>query len=83
MRRARATVPARLHYFATRLFDLDFARLGEIDDAAGRSALIDFPRGTGHIAIERLSWRADACVAALLIGEKQAKVRTIGRGRSG
>lgn len=69
-----------VHYFATRLFDLDFARLGEIDDAAGRSALIDFPRGTGHIAYRKLVLEGGRVRGALLIGEKQAKVRTIGRG---
>ena len=69
-----------VHYFATRLFDLDFARLGEIDDAAGRTALIDFPRGTGHIAYRKLVIEGGRVRGALLIGEKQARVRTIGRG---
>ncbi len=32
------------HYFATRLFDLDFARLGQIERREGREELIDFPR---------------------------------------
>jgi len=69
-----------VHYFATRLFDLDFARLGEIDDAPGRTALVDFPRGTGHIAYRKLVLEGGRVRGALLIGEKQAKVRTIGRG---
>ena len=69
-----------VHYFATRLFDLDFARLGEIDDAPGRTALIDFPRGTGHIAYRKLVIEGGRVKGALLIGEKQARVRTIGRG---
>jgi len=69
-----------VHYFATRLFDLDFARLGEIDDAAGRTALVDFPRGTGHIAYRKLVLEGGRVKGALLIGEKQAKVRSIGRG---
>lgn len=69
-----------VHYFATRLFDLDFARLGEIDDAPGRTSLIDFPRGTGHIAYRKLVLEGGRVRGALLIGEKQAKVRTIGRG---
>lgn len=69
-----------VHYFATRLFDLDFARLGEIDDGPGRSVLVDFPRGTGHIAYRKLVLEGGKVRGALLIGEKQAKVRTIGRG---
>ncbi len=68
-----------VHYFATRLFDLDFARLGEIDDGPGRTALIDFPRGTGHIAYRKLIIEGGRVRGALLIGEKQARVRTIGR----
>jgi pSer/pThr/pTyr-binding forkhead associated (FHA) protein len=69
-----------VHYFATRLFDLDFARLGEIDDGPGRTALIDFPRGTGHIAYRKLVLEGGRVRGGLLIGEKQAKVRTIGKG---
>jgi NADPH-dependent 2,4-dienoyl-CoA reductase/sulfur reductase-like enzyme/pSer/pThr/pTyr-binding forkhead associated (FHA) protein len=69
-----------VHYFATRLFDLDFARLGEIDDAPGRAPLVDFPRGTGHIAYRKLVLEGGRVRGALLIGEKQAKVRRIGRG---
>ncbi len=69
-----------VHYFATRLFDLDFARLGEIDEAPERRPLVDFPRGTGHIAYRKLVLEGGRLRGALLIGEKQAKVRTIGRG---
>lgn len=69
-----------VHYFATRLFDLDFARVGEIDDGPGRSVLVDFPRGTGHIAYRKLVVEGGRVRGALLIGEKQAKVRAIGRG---
>jgi NADPH-dependent 2,4-dienoyl-CoA reductase/sulfur reductase-like enzyme/pSer/pThr/pTyr-binding forkhead associated (FHA) protein len=77
---AREQYRPGVHYFATRLFDLDFARLGEIDDAQGRSALVDFPRGTGHIAYRKLVLEGGRVRGALLIGEKLAKVRTIGRG---
>jgi len=62
------------------LFDLDFARLGEIDEGPGRAVLVDFPRGTGHIAYRKLVIEGGRVRGALLIGEKQAKVRTIGRG---
>jgi NADPH-dependent 2,4-dienoyl-CoA reductase/sulfur reductase-like enzyme/pSer/pThr/pTyr-binding forkhead associated (FHA) protein len=69
-----------VHYFATRLFDLDFARVGEIDEAPSRAAHIDFPRGTGHIAYRKLVLEGGKVRGALMIGEKQAKVRAIGRG---
>lgn len=69
-----------VHYFATRLFDLDFARVGEIEEAPSRRAIVDFPRGTGHIAYRKLVVEDGKLRGALLIGEKQAKVRTIGRG---
>lgn len=69
-----------VHYFATRLFDLDFARVGEIDEAPTRVAHVDFPRGTGHIAYRKLVLEAGKLRGALLLGEKQAKVRAIGRG---
>jgi NADPH-dependent 2,4-dienoyl-CoA reductase/sulfur reductase-like enzyme/pSer/pThr/pTyr-binding forkhead associated (FHA) protein len=69
-----------VHYFATRLFDLDFARLGEIDEGHGRQALVDFPRGTGHIAYRKLVLEGGRLRGALLRGEKLATVRSIGRG---
>jgi NADPH-dependent 2,4-dienoyl-CoA reductase/sulfur reductase-like enzyme/pSer/pThr/pTyr-binding forkhead associated (FHA) protein len=69
-----------VHYFATRLFDLDFARVGEIAEAPARTALVDFPRGTGHIAYRKLVLEGGRVKGALLIGERQAKVRGIGRG---
>jgi NADPH-dependent 2,4-dienoyl-CoA reductase/sulfur reductase-like enzyme/pSer/pThr/pTyr-binding forkhead associated (FHA) protein len=69
-----------VHYFATRLFDLDFARVGEIDDGPGRSVLVDFPRGTGLVAYRKLVLEGGRVRGALLIGEKRAKVRAIGRG---
>jgi NADPH-dependent 2,4-dienoyl-CoA reductase/sulfur reductase-like enzyme/pSer/pThr/pTyr-binding forkhead associated (FHA) protein len=69
-----------VHYLATRLFDLDFARVGEIDDAEGRTALVDFPRGTGHIAYRKLTLEGGKVRGGLMIGEKTAKVRSIGKG---
>jgi hypothetical protein len=42
-----------VHYFATRLFDLDFARIGRIERHEGSQELIDFPRGTGQIAYRK------------------------------
>ena len=68
------------HYFATRLFDLDFARVGDIADGPGRTPLVDLPRGTGHIAYRKLVLEGGRVRGVLLIGERQAKVRAVGRG---
>lgn len=68
------------HYFATRLFDLDFARIGEIAEGPERTALVDFPRGTGHIAYRKLVLEGGRVKGALLIGERQARARAVGRG---
>jgi NADPH-dependent 2,4-dienoyl-CoA reductase/sulfur reductase-like enzyme/pSer/pThr/pTyr-binding forkhead associated (FHA) protein len=76
----RAEYRPGVHYFATRLFDLDFARVGEITEQPGRTPLVDFPRGTGHIAYRKLVLEGGRVKGALLIGERQAKVRRIGRG---
>lgn len=67
------------HYFATRLFDLDFARIGEIDRAEGREAVVDFPRGTGTIAYRKLVLNSGRLIGALMIGERGSRVRGAGR----
>jgi NADPH-dependent 2,4-dienoyl-CoA reductase/sulfur reductase-like enzyme/pSer/pThr/pTyr-binding forkhead associated (FHA) protein len=67
------------HYFATRLFDLDFARIGNIDAGPGREAIVDFPRGTGTIAYRKLVLENGRLVGTLMIGERSAKVRSTGR----
>lgn len=68
-----------VHYFATRLFDLDFARLGQIERRDGREELIDFPRGTGQIAYRKLVIEGGKLIGALMIGERALRVRAIGR----
>lgn len=68
-----------VHYFATRLFDLDFARLGRIERGNGTEELIDFPRGTGQIAYRKLVLEGGKLVGALLLGERALRVRAIGR----
>ncbi len=68
-----------VHYFATRLFDLDFARLGSLDPGAGRESIVDFPRGDGHHRLPQAGPRGGRLVGALMIGERSAKVRGIGR----
>lgn len=66
-------------YFATRLFDLDFASVGSIADAPGNDVIVDMPRGTGAIAYRKLVLRDGRLVGCLLLGERQAKVRALGR----
>jgi nitrite reductase (NADH) large subunit len=75
----RAEYTPGVHYFATRLFDLDFARLGAIERADGREPLIDFPRGTGTIAYRKLALEGGRLVGALMLGERAARVRRGGR----
>ena len=67
------------HYFATRLFDLDFARIGHIEQRPGTQETIDFPRGTGQIAYRKLVFAENRLVGALMIGERALRVRAIGR----
>ncbi len=75
----RAEYRPGVHYFATRLFDLDFARLGKIERADGREHLVDLPRGTGTIAYRKLALEGGRLVGALMMGERSARVRRSGR----
>jgi NADPH-dependent 2,4-dienoyl-CoA reductase/sulfur reductase-like enzyme/pSer/pThr/pTyr-binding forkhead associated (FHA) protein len=75
----RAEYDPGVHYFATRLFDLDFARLGKVERADGREFLVDFPRGTGTIAYRKLALEGGRLVGTLMIGERSARVRALGR----
>ena len=68
-----------VHYFATRLFDLDFARIGNIDAAPDREVLVDFPRGTGTIAYRKIVLAGGRVVGTLMMGERSSKVRATGR----
>jgi len=79
MRGGNALHQPGVHYFATRLFDLDFARLGQIERREGREELIDFPRGTGQIAYRKLVVEGGRLTGALMIGERALRVRAIGR----
>src|SRR5262245_13188675 len=74
-----STYQPGVHYFATRLFDLDFGRLGSIERAPNRQEIVDFPRGTGKIAYRKLVVENGRLVGALMIGERGARVRTAGR----
>ncbi|MET0791977.1 MAG: FAD-dependent oxidoreductase, partial [Polyangiaceae bacterium] len=79
MRGGKAEHRPGAHYFATRLFDLDFARVGQIERRAGSTELVDFPRGTGQIAYRKLVFSGNVLSGALMIGERALRVRAIGR----
>ncbi|MEO8900464.1 MAG: FAD-dependent oxidoreductase [Polyangiaceae bacterium] len=79
MRGGKAEHRPGAHYFATRLFDLDFARIGRIDRHEGSQEIIDLPRGTGMIAYRKLVFAGGQLRGALMIGERALKVRAIGR----
>ncbi len=66
------------YYFATRLYDLDFALVSRPAPPAA-TALIDFPQGTGRMAYRKLQIAEGRLVSALLLGERQEKIRARGR----
>lgn len=66
------------HYFATRLYDLDFASVGSIDDKPGDKVLVDFPRGSGRIAYRKLVIRENRLVGALMLGQRKENARKYG-----
>jgi pSer/pThr/pTyr-binding forkhead associated (FHA) protein len=68
-----------VHYFATRLFDLDFASLGEVVAAPGVEALVDYPKRTGSIRYVKLLLKGDRLVGALMLGQVEERVRQRGR----
>lgn len=67
------------HYFATRLFDLDFAAIGSVQGHQGADELVDFPRGTGSVKYRRLVIKDGRLVGALMVGERSSRVRATGR----
>jgi NADPH-dependent 2,4-dienoyl-CoA reductase/sulfur reductase-like enzyme/pSer/pThr/pTyr-binding forkhead associated (FHA) protein len=78
-----------VQYFATRLFDLDFASLGTIaragQNADGSAAAgtqrdyVDAPRGGGKIAYRRLIVKDGRLIGALMLGDRASRVRLHGR----
>jgi len=66
------------YYFATRLYDLDFASVGSIIEKPGDKVLVDFPRGSGRIAYRKLVIRENRLVGALMLGQRKENVRKYG-----
>jgi NADPH-dependent 2,4-dienoyl-CoA reductase/sulfur reductase-like enzyme/pSer/pThr/pTyr-binding forkhead associated (FHA) protein len=74
-----ATDAGGTHYFATRLYDLDFAAVGALLAGPDDVELVDLPRSTGTIAYRRLVLRGGRLRGALMIGERSEGVRRRGR----
>jgi len=72
------TFDAGEHYFATRLYDLDFASVGSINDKPGDKVMVDFPRGSGRIAYRKLILRENKLVGALMLGQRKENARKNG-----
>jgi NADPH-dependent 2,4-dienoyl-CoA reductase/sulfur reductase-like enzyme/pSer/pThr/pTyr-binding forkhead associated (FHA) protein len=68
-----------VHYMATRLFDLDFASLGEVNASSGAEEYSQLPEGTGTISYQKAVLRGPHLVGALMLGQREAKVRQRGR----
>lgn len=67
------------HYFATRLYDLDFASVGVIHPIEASEVIVDNPRRTGKIAYRKLVIAGGRLVGALMVGDRDAGVRRRGR----
>ncbi len=74
-----ATYDPGSHYFATRLFDLDFASVGAIADDPALETLVDFSKGTGRLSYRKLAIHDGKLVGAIMLGERSARVRANGR----
>src|SRR5262249_47347417 len=71
-----------VHYMATRLYDLDFASLGTTSlpiSTPGAEEIVDYPKRTGSISYRKLVLQSGKLVGALLLGEREEKVRARGR----
>jgi NADPH-dependent 2,4-dienoyl-CoA reductase/sulfur reductase-like enzyme len=66
------------HYLATRLYDLDFASVGDVT-SAGAEPIVDFPRRTGRISYRKVLVKDGRLIGALMIGEREERVRQRGR----
>jgi len=67
-----------VHYNATRLYDLDFAGVGELVEKPGDEVLIDFPKGSGRVAYRKLIIREGKLVGAIMLGQRKERVRKYG-----
>jgi len=73
-----ASFTQTVHYNATRLYDLDFAGVGELSEKPGDQVLIDFPKGSGQVAYRKLIIRDNKLVGAIMLGQRKERVRKYG-----
>ena len=66
------------YYSATRLCDLDFAGVGEVNEKPGDQVLLDFPMGSGRVAYRKLIIREEKLVGAIMLGERKEHIRKNG-----
>jgi NADPH-dependent 2,4-dienoyl-CoA reductase/sulfur reductase-like enzyme/pSer/pThr/pTyr-binding forkhead associated (FHA) protein len=67
-------------YFATRLFDLDYASAGEVVARdASYEEIAESTRKTGRIAYRKVILKDGKLVGALMVGEREERVRMRGR----
>ena len=74
-----ATYHMGAHYNATRLYDLDFASVGQVQWQNGDEEIVDFPQGQGRIAYRKIVLRDGRLRGAIMVGQRQEKVRARGR----
>ncbi|HKQ68018.1 MAG TPA: FAD-dependent oxidoreductase, partial [Polyangiaceae bacterium] len=67
------------HYFATRLYDLDFASVGSLGSDPLARPFVDFPRRTGRISYRKVLIKNGRLVGAVMLGEREERVRQRGR----
>jgi len=67
------------HYMATRLYDLDFASVGDVEGTKVDQTLVDFPRGTGEINYRKLFVGGGRLLGAVMVGNVSQRVRQNGR----
>ncbi len=67
-----------IHYNATRLYDLDFASVGELIGKDGDQVLIDFPKGRGRVSYRKLIIRENKLIGAIMLGQRKEHVRKYG-----
>ncbi len=79
MRGTPAHYAPGVHYMATRLFDLDFASLGDVQGSATAKPIVDLPKGTGRLNYRKLVVDQGQLVGALMFGHREDKVRRRGR----
>lgn len=67
-----------VHYNATRLYDLDFASVGELTSKTDDEVLTDFPKGGGRVAYRKLIIRENKLIGAIMLGQRKEQVRKYG-----